>query len=99
MELKSQFRCDGSDGYLAWLDNVLDIRKTANYDLDDFQYDFKVIDSPNTLRDLIKEKNRENNKSRLVAGYCWNWISEGKNNSNIHEVIINGFILYFFRRH
>ena len=88
VELESQFRCNGSDGYLAWLDNVLDIRKTANYDLDDFQYDFKVIDSPNTLRDLIEEKNRENNKSRLVAGYCWNWINEGKNNSNIHDIVI-----------
>ncbi len=88
VELESQFRCNGSDGYLAWLDNVLDIRKTANYDLDDFQYDFKVIDSPNELRRLIEEKNRENNKSRLVAGYCWNWISEGKNNSNIHDIVI-----------
>ena len=26
LELKSQFRCNGSDGYLAWLDDVLDIR-------------------------------------------------------------------------
>ena len=29
-ELASQFRCSGSNGYLAWLDNVLDIRATAN---------------------------------------------------------------------
>ncbi|TWW10117.1 hypothetical protein E3A20_07740, partial [Planctomyces bekefii] len=28
-ELNSQFRCNGSDGYLAWLDNVLQIRETA----------------------------------------------------------------------
>ena len=88
VELESQFRCNGSDGYLAWLDNVLDIRKTANYDLDDFQYDFKVIDSPNDLRRLIEEKNSINNKSRLVAGYCWNWISEGKNNSEVHDIVI-----------
>ena len=33
-------------------------------------------------------ENRENNKSRMVAGYCWNWISEGKNNSNIHDIVI-----------
>ena len=30
MELVSQFRCNGSDGYLAWLDDVLEIRETAN---------------------------------------------------------------------
>ena len=88
VELESQFRCNGSDGYLAWLDNVLEIRKTANYDLDDFQYDFKVIDNPNDLRRLIEEKNNINNKSRLVAGYCWDWISEGKNNSDVHDIVI-----------
>ena len=88
VELESQFRCNGSDGYLAWLDNVLEIKNTANYDLDDFQYDFKVIDSSNDLRRLIEEKNSINNKSRLVAGYCWDWISEGKNNSEVHDIVI-----------
>lgn len=87
MELKSQFRCDGSDGYLAWLDNVLEIRETANFDLDN-KYDFKVFDNPNELRKAIEEKNKVNNKSRLVAGYCWNWISEGKNKSDIYDITI-----------
>ena len=30
LKLSSQFRCNGSDGYLAWLDDVLGIRPTAN---------------------------------------------------------------------
>ena len=88
VELESQFRCNGSDGYLAWLDNVLDIRKTANFDGMDFDYDFRVVDNPNELRKLIEEKNKINNKSRLVAGYCWNWISSGKNDSNVHDIVI-----------
>lgn len=87
MKLKSQFRCDGSDGYLAWLDNVLEIRETANFDLDS-KYDFKVFDDSNKLRKAIEEKNRINNKSRLVAGYCWNWISEGKNKSDVYDITI-----------
>ena len=24
----------------------------------------------------------------MVAGYCWNWISEGKDNTNIHDIVI-----------
>ena len=88
VELESQFRCNGSDGYLSWLDNLLEIRKTANFDDMDFDYDFKVLDNPNEVRRLIEEKNRENNKSRMVAGYCWNWISEGKNNTDIHDIVI-----------
>lgn len=87
MKLKSQFRCDGSDGYLAWLDNVLEIRETANFDLDN-KYDFKVFDDPNDLRQAIVEKNKINNKSRLVAGYCWDWISEGKNKTDIYDITI-----------
>lgn len=90
MNLKSQFRCDGSDGYLAWLDNILDIRETANFDLDN-KYDFKVFDNPNELRKIITKLNEKNNKSRLVAGYCWNWISDGKNKSDIHDIVIDDF--------
>lgn len=88
VELESQFRCNGSDGYLSWLDNLLEIRNTANFDDMDFDYDFKVVDNPNELRRLIEDKNKINNKSRLVAGYCWDWISEGKNNTEVHDITI-----------
>lgn len=76
LELSSQFRCNGSDGYLAWLDYILQIRETANTFFDVEDYDFKVLDSPSELRDTIFEKNKINNKARLVAGYCWPWKSK-----------------------
>ena len=76
LELSSQFRCNGSDGYLAWLDHSLQIRTTANTDLDDIDYEFKVFDDPSELRKAILEKNRKANKSRMVAGYCWPWASK-----------------------
>jgi len=76
MELSSQFRCNGSDAYLAFLDNLLQIRETANPDLSDINYDFKVCNSPSELRDIIFEKNKEKNSARLVAGYCWDWKSQ-----------------------
>jgi len=91
IKLASQFRCNGSDGYLSWLDNVLELEETANYDGFDFAYEFKVVDSPTELQRLIFEKNMINNKSRLVAGYCWNWISEGKANSDVHDIVIDDF--------
>lgn len=87
-DLDSQFRCNRSDGYIAWLDRILDIKDTANFDIDGFDYDFRVLDDPNEVRRLIEEKNKINNKSRIVAGYCWNWISEGKNNSEVHDIQI-----------
>jgi DUF2075 family protein len=76
LELTSQFRCSGSDAYLAWMDNWLGIRKSANIDLSETNYDFRVFDSPADLRDEIVKKNDINNKARLVAGYCWDWVSK-----------------------
>lgn len=91
MELVSQFRCNGSDGYLAWIDNVLEIRETANYDLEGIDFDFRVCDSPNEVRDLIVEKNKEANRARLLAGYCWNWNKKEQNNVDYHDVVIGDF--------
>lgn len=90
-ELVSQFRCNGSDGYLAWLDHVLEIRETANYDLQDIDYDIRVIDSPQQVKELIIEQNYAKNKARILAGYCWNWIKEGKNSSDICDIKIGEF--------
>jgi hypothetical protein len=73
--LASQFRCGGSDGYLAWLDRILGIHDTATADLDSDTFDFRIVDSPMELHALIAEKNSVNNKSRVVAGYCWDWKS------------------------
>ena len=91
MELVSQFRCNGSDGYLAWLDNVLEIRNTANYDMKDVNYDIRIMDSPNEIRNLIIERNRIHNQSRILAGYCWAWLKEGQNNTNVHDIKIDDF--------
>ena len=87
LELASQFRCNGSDGYLAWLDHVLQIRETANPDMAGLNYDFRVFDDPNEMRKAIEEKNKvSSNRARLVAGYCWEWRS--KNKQGLTDVII-----------
>ncbi|NCT71148.1 MAG: DUF2075 domain-containing protein [Xanthomonadaceae bacterium] len=89
LELSSQFRCNGSDGYVAWLDNWLGIRETANTDFDRESFDFRIVDSPVELHDLIREKNKINNKSRVVAGYCWDWKS--KKDPNAYDIEIPEF--------
>lgn len=93
LQLTSQFRCNGSDGYLAWLDDVLEIRETGNYTLEDIDYDIRILNSPNEVRDLIIQKNNENHRSRMLAGYCWDWISSGKNNSDVHDITIGDFAM------
>ena len=89
LKLESQFRCNGSDGYLSWLDEILQIRDTANDTLKGINYDFRVYDSPYYIHELIIKHNKVNNKSRMVAGYCWEWIS--KNKPKIKDIIINNY--------
>lgn len=91
LSLTSQFRCDGSDGYLAWLDDALQIRETANYSLKNLDYDFKVFDDPNVLRDAIVALNEKNHNSRLLAGYCWDWDTQGRKNPDYADIKIGSF--------
>ena len=91
LELASQFRCNGSDGYLSWIDDALDIRETANYDLDGIDYDIRICDSPEEMRDLVIERNRVANRSRVLAGYCWEWFKKEQNNSDYHDIKIGDF--------
>ena len=86
LELESQFRCNGSDGYLAWLDNILGIRETANLFINEINYHFEVVDNPNELRNKILELNKERNKARMVAGYCWPWNS--KKNKSAMDIVL-----------
>lgn len=70
------------DNQKVTLDDVLGIGETGNFDGFDFDYDFEVFNSPSELKKAIESKNNLNNKSRLVAGYCYEWISKGKGKGN-----------------
>ncbi len=86
LTLDSQYRCNGSQAYIAWLDNLLQIKSTANETLTDLNYDFKVFNDPKELRSSIQELNKINDKSRIVAGYCWPWLS--KKDPNKFDIVI-----------
>lgn len=90
MELVSQFRCNGSDGYISWLDNALEIRETANYDLNGIDFDFRICDTPNEVRNIINEKNKIG-IARMLAGYCWDWNKKESNNTDYHDIVIDDF--------
>lgn len=87
--LTSQFRCNGSDGYIAFLDDFLGIRPISDFDGFDLKYNIEIIDDPNTMREILRSKN-DNNKARMVAGYCYEWIS--RYDSKVYDIILeNGF--------
>jgi uncharacterized protein len=76
--LRAQFRCGGSDGYLNWLDDVLQIRPTANFDnWADGAYEFEVFKRAEDLHAALVTRNTEN-KARLIAGYSWEWPTKAR---------------------
>ncbi len=88
LELVSQFRCGGSDDYMAWLDDSLGLQNVPENYFSRDKFDFQVFDSASELHDAIRDKNRINNKSRVVAGYCWNWVS--KKEPKAFDIVIPG---------
>ncbi|MFM9058717.1 MAG: DNA/RNA helicase domain-containing protein [Planctomycetaceae bacterium] len=92
--LTAQFRCGGSDGYLNWLDDVLQIRPTGNFDnWADELYGFRVFDDAADLYRELRARNADN-KARLVAGYSWDWPTEGRQRrGHVKHVTVDGLSL------
>lgn len=88
LTLDYQFRCNGSKDYLDFVDYILGINKS--FDKKEIDYDFRIIDTPKELFELIKDKNK-NGIARLVAGYCWNWNKKELNNTDYHDIKIGDF--------
>lgn len=73
-KLVSQFRCNGSDTYIQFIDQVLQRNEEPiEIDLSELNFDFQVFDDPVKMHDELFERNKINNKARMVAGYCYDW--------------------------
>ena len=73
-KLVSQFRCNGSDSYIGFLDGILQRNhEHIAVDPSELNYDFRVFDDPCAMRDELRRINAVSNKARMVAGYCYDW--------------------------
>jgi hypothetical protein len=90
-KLVSQFRCNGSDAYIQFIDGILQRNEeTMAPDLPELNYDFQVFDNAVDMREALRAKNAVNNKARMVAGYCYDWnVKNGRGNIDI--VLPGGF--------
>ncbi len=91
VDLVAQFRCSGAEGYINWLNDVLHLKSTANFNgWDKMAFDFQIFDDPHALRDAIKDKSAEGNSARIVAGYAWKWtpIRDGNADGGVADVEI-----------
>ncbi len=95
VELVSQFRCNGSDNYLDWLESVLGHSTQRRILTKQDNFDFKIVDSPSQLYYLINQKNSEPKKTaRIVAGFCWPWSKKLDSNGElVKDVQIGDFAM------
>jgi len=95
VELISQFRCNGSDNYLDWVESVLGHSSEKRILTPQDNFDFKVFDSPKKLYDVLLEKNNDTSvTARLIAGFCWEWSKVlDKNGELIKDVRIGDFAM------
>jgi hypothetical protein len=73
-ELETQFRCGGSDAFVNWVNNTLEIKQTANvlWNVDE-TFEFRIFGSPLDLETAIVEKVKQGYTGRVTAGFCWPW--------------------------
>lgn len=56
-ELEDQFRCNGSNNYIDWVERVLyNTPRTQNVTLDCNKYEFEVFDSPSAMYRKVRDK-------------------------------------------
>jgi hypothetical protein len=73
VKLKTQFRCSGCDDYVDWLSDVFQMpgeRDVRNWK---GQYDFRIFDDPNEMYEEIMKLDDSGFKSRVLAGFAWEW--------------------------
>lgn len=85
-KLISQFRCNGSDQYIQFLNNAFEIGECVDLDLDELNFDIRLFNDPNKMRDELRKINDINNKARMVAGYCYDW--DVKNNRGEYDIYL-----------
>lgn len=89
-KLVSQFRCNGSDAYIQFIDNLLQRNtETVNIPLTELNYDFRVFDDACKMREALRAMNTDN-KARMVAGYCYDW-NVKHHRSNVDISLTGGF--------
>ncbi len=87
LKLNAQFRCNGSDEYLAWVDSLLYNSEFQSSD-QSVAYDVQVFHSIIDMKKAIDEKNT-NNKARIISGDVFPWIS--RSDKSQIDINIDGF--------
>jgi len=91
VDLRTQFRCAGSDEYIDWIDQLLEIRKTGVMRLANDAFEFRMVGSPAELEAGVKSALAAGYSARMMAGYCWPWSDPDAEGHLTNDVTIGEF--------
>ncbi|WP_255050162.1 DNA/RNA helicase domain-containing protein [Lacihabitans sp. CS3-21] len=89
VQLYSQFRSKGGNGYVKFVDDLLDQKiSDDNFKYSNKNYEVLLFDNFKDFVSELRLKNTKHQLSRFVAGYGWQWIS--KNDKSKYDIVIDG---------
>ena len=91
IDLRTQFRCAGSDEYIDWVDQLLEIRKTGVMKLASSAFEVDIVADPMALAATIEQRNAAGQNARMMAGFCWPWSKPMADGQLINDVTIGAF--------
>ena len=88
-DLTAQFRCNGSDAFINWVNHTLGVEVTANPFWEASNpYEFKIFSSPEELEKAIHAKAEEKATALMSAGFCWKWSDPDSSGNLLDDVVI-----------
>lgn len=91
-ELEAQFRCNGSDKFVRWINGMLEIDDESPFQwTGNDAFDFQIFSTPESLEQAIRTKIHTGASGRLVAGFCWPWSNPNSDGTLTHDVSIGNF--------
>lgn len=84
--LKTQFRCKGGNEYVKLIYDLLSDDAQSTQPYESLAYECFLFDDIQFMVDTIKQKEKYDGLSRMVAGYAWEWISN--KDKNAYDIVI-----------
>jgi len=88
VELKLQFRCNGSAEYVEWVDALFSDTPVAAKGWLGEEYHLRIFDSPAAVETAIRKADAGGKSARLIAGFCWAWSDPNPDGSLVRDVQI-----------
>ncbi len=92
ISLDDQFRCGGSEVYVAWVQRLLGLSGSGPVVWEgDPAFDVRVVDSPAELEAGLALQRDAGFGARMTAGYCWPWSDPRQDGTLVDDVVIGSW--------